>query len=470
MKSILHSRESGEFGFIFSNVAGLLDGGIAIAASRSGATGILNCESVKDVPIIRKAIERVSHYARGSFGIKLEIDSPVTIDLLTDLPDLDCIVLVASGSSADDFEEVVTLARAKSKRLLIEVTSENAARSAVAWPVDGLIAKGHEAGGAVGEETTFILLQRLLREFTLPIWAHGGIGLHSSAACYVAGAAGVVLDSQLLLLAESSLLPRVRTEVERIEGDETVTLGRELGSLFRLYRRPGLVSIDGLQELERELSVKPVAEGAREWRTALGKRINWENAEAFMWPLGQDSAFAAPLAGRFGNVSALLTGLREAIAGHVAAARQYSPLGSGSALARAHGTEFPVLQGPMTRVSDAAGFADAVLRFASCLPRQTALWVTVPGASVSSGSFLPICVQSNWKSRANFVLLSPSLPAAVPTRPPVSSAKERPAICMFPLPRCSSFSLRMVLAGSSSRDANAAVISDRAPVSCFGKA
>ena len=362
MKSSLHSRESGEFGFIFSNVAGLLDGGIAIAAGRSGATGILNCESVIDISLIRKAIERVSRYARGSFGIKLEIDSPVTIELLTDLPDLDCIVLVASGSSPDYSEEVVTLARAKSNRLLIEVTSEKEARSAAAWPVDGFIAKGHEAGGPVGEETTFILLQRLLREFTLPIWAHGGIGLHSSAACYVAGAAGVVLDSQLLLLAESALLPRVRTAVERIEGDETVTLGRELGSLFRLYRRPGLVSIDGLQELERELSVKPLAQGAREWREALRKRINWEKAEAFMWPLGQDSAFAAPLAARFKNVSALLTGLREAIAGHVTAARKHSPLGSGSALARAQGTEFPVLQGPMTRVSDAAGFADAVAR------------------------------------------------------------------------------------------------------------
>ena len=232
-----------------------------------------------------------------------------------------------------------------------------------------LVAKGHEAGGAVGEETTFILLQRLLREFTLPIWAHGGIGLHSSAACYVAGAAGVVLDSQLLLLAESALLPRVRTAVERIEGDETVTLGRELGSLFRLYRRPGLVSIDGLQELERELSVKPLAQGAREWREALRKRINWEKAEAFMWPLGQDSAFAAPLAARFKNVSALLTGLREAIAGHVTAARKHSPLGSGSALARAQGTEFPVLQGPMTRChDDAAGFGQC-----RCPGRWTAL-------------------------------------------------------------------------------------------------
>ena len=50
--------------------------------------------------------------------------------------------------------------------------------------VDGLIAKGHEAGGWVGEETTFILLQRLLHSVELPIYASGGIGPHTAAACY----------------------------------------------------------------------------------------------------------------------------------------------------------------------------------------------------------------------------------------------------------------------------------------------
>ena len=236
---------------------------------------------------------------------KAQIDSPVTAELLTDLPELDCIVLVATGSSADQFEKIVTLARAKSKQLLIEVTSENAARTAATFPIDGTHRQRARSGRRSRGRNHLHSSSEITARVCLPVWAHGGIGLHSSAACFVAGAAGVVLDSQLLLLAESSLLPRVRAAVERIEGDETVTLGRELGSLFRLYRRPGLVSIEGLQELERELSATPVPEGAKQWREALRNRINWEKADAFLWPLGQDSAFAAPLAARFGNVSAL---------------------------------------------------------------------------------------------------------------------------------------------------------------------
>ena len=49
MQSIRCGRGEGEFSFLLSNVAGWLDTGIAIAASRSGATGVLNCEVITDI-------------------------------------------------------------------------------------------------------------------------------------------------------------------------------------------------------------------------------------------------------------------------------------------------------------------------------------------------------------------------------------------------------------------------------------
>ena len=75
-----------------------------------------------------------------------------------------------------------------------------------AWFARGeMHAKGSESGGRVGEETAFVLLQRLIHAVDLPIYVQGAIGLHSAAACLAGGAAGVVLDSQLALLRESSL-------------------------------------------------------------------------------------------------------------------------------------------------------------------------------------------------------------------------------------------------------------------------
>ena len=100
---------------------------------------------------------------------------------------------------------------------------------------DGIIAKGHEAGGKIGEETSFILLQKFLAHFTLPIWAYGGIGLRTAAACYAAGAEGVVLDSQLLLTKESPIPHEIKSRLSNLDGSETICIGSTLNSTYRVY-------------------------------------------------------------------------------------------------------------------------------------------------------------------------------------------------------------------------------------------
>ncbi len=83
----------------------------------------------------------------------------------------------------------------------------------------------------VGEETTFILLQRLLRsDLRKPIFAWGGIGLNTAAACRMAGAAGVVLDWQLALMRESSLPMSMRHRIHRMDGSETSVVQGPNGS------------------------------------------------------------------------------------------------------------------------------------------------------------------------------------------------------------------------------------------------
>ncbi|HXI44238.1 MAG TPA: nitronate monooxygenase, partial [Bryobacteraceae bacterium] len=224
MDSIGKHTKSEPFGFLVYNAPGLLDTGLVIAGARCGATGVLNCENITDAEAVRSAIARIGKLLRRPIGIKFEADSTIGEELLGELgSDVDCVIFTAG--SPDRLKKMVDVARPR--KILLEVTSAEQGAAGVALGVDGLIAKGHEAGGVVGEETTLVLLQRLISECALPVWAHGGIGLHSAAACYVAGAVGAVLDGQLLLAAESSLPSKVRKFVERMEGDETICLGLE---------------------------------------------------------------------------------------------------------------------------------------------------------------------------------------------------------------------------------------------------
>lgn len=105
------------------------------------------------------------------------------------------------------------------------------------------------AGGRVGQETTFVLLQRLLGSSDLPIYAWGGIGLYSAAACCAGGAAGVVLDWQLALMRESSLPRDFQRRIARTDGSETVAVPAPDGGYFRCYDRPGMTAADRLQSL-----------------------------------------------------------------------------------------------------------------------------------------------------------------------------------------------------------------------------
>src|SRR6266704_4309718 len=182
------------FLLICATPPGRPDPAIAIAAGRAGALGLLDLSLSRDDGASAEAVAGLARYGRGERGVKLDARSPgVAARIARDLPSA-IRTIVLSACDAAQAGECVRLLRREGVTLLLEVTSLEEALAGQAAGADGLIAKGHEAGGAVREETTFILLQRILGRVTLPVIAHGGIGLHTAAACYVAGARGIVLD------------------------------------------------------------------------------------------------------------------------------------------------------------------------------------------------------------------------------------------------------------------------------------
>ena len=216
-------------------------------------------------------------------------------------------------------------------RVLVEVTSQQEARTAAAGGAHGLIARGMESGGRVSDLSTFVLLQQLLEDGTvsLPVWAAGGIGLRTAAACVLGGAAGVVLDSQLALMPESELPGDVMRVLRRLDGSETVMSRGRRG--LRVVGRPARIA------------------GPRD-----------PDEDTTLLPVGQDGQLAATFAARWRDTASAVRGIRSAILETAADDVAGHALAPGAPLASALGVRVPVAQGPMTRVSDQAGFAAAV--------------------------------------------------------------------------------------------------------------
>jgi len=302
---------------------------IPLAATRAGAVGIVEGASTCAVEQLALAAAAVAE-CRRKWGMRLNASlHSFTSSVLTRWEDvcrqraLTHPYIVLSDVDAAS-TELLNQAHGCAECVIAEVTSPTEIDRAIQNGFNGLVLKGNEAGGRVGELTSFVLLQEAVRRTKLPLWVYGGIGLHTAAACYAAGA-GVVLDHQLLLTAEAEPPDALRVVVSRMDGSETVCQTQEDGSIRRAHAR--------------------TAGNATDTDT---------------WELGQDAAFAAPLAARCRTVGGVVEAVRTSIEEHIRASQRLRPLAAGSPMARSHGTRFPVVQGPMTRVSDTAAFARAV--------------------------------------------------------------------------------------------------------------
>jgi len=337
------------------------DATVAVAASRAGGLGVVDLEHAGSPAFARQAVRALGACRAQPVGVRLDGAAVDLLDwLIAEAPSSVTTVILTAGDAGALRDRVAAL-RARSVRVALSATNEEEAALAEALGADVVIAKGHEAGGVIGDETTFVLLQRLLARCRAPVWAHGGIGPRTVAACYAAGAAGVVLDGQLLLLRECRLPAPARAAIERLDGSETAVVGGALGLRCRVHARPRHPALEELRELEARLDDGLAGDAARRaWREAVRARVGWGDPERQLWPLGQDAALAGAFARRFGTVARAVADLGRAAEEHCRAARRLGPLDEGAPLARSHGTRYPILQGPMTRVSDTPAFAEAV--------------------------------------------------------------------------------------------------------------
>lgn len=328
---------------------------IAIAACRGGAFGVLDLGVQKETADIKAALADVIN-AVGSakhWGIRWDTlgTESRSLEKLSEILDVRTPVplLVLAGVRADELASVYNAAKRLGRDVYIEVQDLDSARAAQAAGYDGLIVKGYEAGGCVSQRSSFMLLQEFHGQLNIPYWIQGGIGLHSAAAAVLAGAAGVVLCDQLWLTAEGPFLSaESRIPWSHLDGSETSLVG-DSEVLYRFFSRSGRTKL-------RELDMA-VAKG-EPWQELL-LRFLLEREDALL-PAGQDVAFAAPLAKRYGTVGRIVTAIRDSITECQEQASAQMSLAPNSPLATLHGTRFPIVQGPMTRVSDVGQFAKSV--------------------------------------------------------------------------------------------------------------
>ncbi len=326
---------------------------VLIAAGQAGELPVLDAAGQR-IASLERSLREFLTWFDGRFGLRVdEAAAMQAAEILSRRLEGRRPSLVIVAGVCVDLKRVLAALAPHADRLFREAVSWTEAAAALEAGADGVVAKGNESGGRVGSETTFVLLQRLCRDLPLPVWAQGGIGPHAMAACRVAGAAGVLLDSQLSLAEESSLPDALRALIAAMDGGEAVCVGESLGQGFRAHRLRGAAHLRALHDLE------VAGADPAEFADALAAAQRGDEGEALL-PIGQEAAFARPLAARHRSVASILRAYRRQAGDSLSLAAELLPLAEGAPLANSHGTRFPIVQGPMTRVSDVSSFAGAI--------------------------------------------------------------------------------------------------------------
>ena len=351
--------------------SGLADPALAVAASRAGAVGILDLEQSTQPSPGLEALERLGRERAAACGVFLPSSPNLFVEWTrAELPKNVTIAIISGSLDRDEIRSAMQRFHRRGLEVLVEAVSIREARKAADLGPDGFVLKGNEAGGRIGTDGTFILLQRFQREFRLPCWPRGGIGRYTQSACYTAGAAGICLDAAVWLLPESGLPDSVRQRIRAMDGSETIVVGRSLGAPVRVYFRPDTRAAERLKEREALIHADPTLsyeEKRDHWMKEISAAAGWNDPEENLLLLGQDAAFAQETAREFEDLDAFLEALNTRESDSIRIAAEARPLAPGGALASAHGTRFPIVQGPMARVSDSPEFAKAVAE-AGALP------------------------------------------------------------------------------------------------------
>jgi|GEM_PF-6071772 len=247
---------------------------LVLALEKAGAFPVLHLG--RNLELAQEALEQLAATSSAGFGVCFGSADLKGLNLPAQIQ----LVIAPYG---------LNISRQKDTKLFYQVHNLEEARNAQAEKADGIIVKGNEGAGLVGYESSYILFQRVIQEIKdVPVYVQGGVGSHTAAALVACGAAGVVLDSQLVLFPECTAPAAIKLVCEKLNGNETKLIGR-----YRVLARPNSPA------LPEELS-----EGT------LSTYFNDFDLEKSYLPMGQDIALAIDLAARYGKLDKMVFGLR----------------------------------------------------------------------------------------------------------------------------------------------------------------
>lgn len=206
---------------------------LAGAVSNSGGLGIIGAGNAP-VEVIEQEIKKAKKLTQRPFGVNIMLLSPYSEDIV-ELVCSENIPVVTTG--AGNPGKYMGKLKNKGVKVIPVISSVALAKRMEKQGADAVIAEGHEAGGHVGELTTFTLVPQVVDGVDIPVIAAGGIGDgRGLAAALSLGAKGIQMGTRFICTQECTVHINYKQAIMKAKDRSSTITGLTTGHPVRILK------------------------------------------------------------------------------------------------------------------------------------------------------------------------------------------------------------------------------------------
>ncbi|MCC5911995.1 MAG: enoyl-[acyl-carrier-protein] reductase FabK [Clostridiaceae bacterium] len=206
---------------------------LAAAVSNAGGLGVIGAGNAP-AEIIENEIEKAKKLTDQPFGVNVMLLSPF-IEEVMEVVYRHKVSVVTTG--AGNPGKYMKKLKEIGTKIVPVVPSVALAKRMESLGADAVIVEGTEAGGHVGELTTFVLVPQVAGEINIPVIAAGGIADgRGLVAALALGAKGVQIGTRFICSEECTAHEKYKNAILKARDRDAIVTARSTGHPVRVLK------------------------------------------------------------------------------------------------------------------------------------------------------------------------------------------------------------------------------------------
>ena len=222
-----------KYSVIQGGMANIADHRLASGVSNAGGLGLIGAGGW-DVDKVRSEIKLCKELTDKPFGVNVMLMSPHA-EKISDMVIEEGVKIITTGAGNPGI--YIDKWKKAGIKVIPVVPSVSLAKRVQRVGADAVIVEGTEAGGHVGELTTFTLVPQVVDAINIPVIAAGGIADSRGVdASFMLGASGIQIGTVLLASIECPVHENYKNKIVKSKDTDTVVTGRSTGAPVRVLK------------------------------------------------------------------------------------------------------------------------------------------------------------------------------------------------------------------------------------------